>query len=84
MVRDADAVPEIKPNSPPRKRPPSEKKKYVAASLHLDGASLSAMSGMGSADDQQEYSLHVDRCIRVRPSANLTSTGFSIARKALK
>ena len=49
IVLVADAVPVIKPSSPPRKRPAMEKKKYVAASPHLEGASCAEMSGMASA-----------------------------------
>src|SRR5688500_11803082 len=48
IVLVADAVPVIKPSSPPRKRPATEKKKYVAASPHFEGASWAEMSGIGS------------------------------------
>jgi hypothetical protein len=51
IVRDADAVPVNNPISPPRKRPETEKKKYVAASPHLEGESFAEISGIGSVDD---------------------------------
>jgi hypothetical protein len=64
-----------------------EKKKYVAASPHFEGASWAVRSGMGSVKTVSQYmsKMRVARHdVRVRPSANLTSTGFSIALKALK
>jgi hypothetical protein len=52
IVLDADAVPVIRPSSPPRKRPATEKKKYVAASPHFEGASWAEISGTGSITGQ--------------------------------
>lgn len=49
IVRDALAVPVMRPSSPPRNKPPTEKRKYVAASPHREGPEICAvMSGIGS------------------------------------
>lgn len=74
MVRDADAVPLKNPASPPRNKPPKEKKKYVAASLHFEGANLSVISGMGSVVWSVEG--HVEHRELLRPCSTIREPDF--------
>ena len=54
----AEYDPVSRPVSPPRNKPPAEKKKYVAMSPSVVGRSMGVMSGMGSVCHAGTSSVH--------------------------